>query len=196
MFRETLSPLSDRLSIPCTFNKENAEGVSKEFESVLRETEKSLIYAPLKAIRRSPYGWLLILKHLPGLRFWVTDKVGSSAESMSHGPFRMDSFHGYALCLLEVRWGNTAGSFTVVALSVRTTDISFMRCSSESAATVASQLRAEGHSFVHPLHFDAPDDIALADYAFLDGVMTPIFVLSSSGNAVQDAEKTIPCWIA
>lgn len=189
-FRESLTPLSSRLLIPPAFNKENAGASLTEFESLLRGTLKSMICAPVKDVRRSPYGCLLILKHLPNLRFWVSSAVGSSAESMSLGQFRMNSpIAGYALCFAEVRAGRNAGEFTVDALSFRATDVSFMPCGSVDAASVAGQLRTDGHSFVHPLRFDAPNNIALADYALLDEEMTPIFVLSRCGNEVQDAAK-------
>jgi len=190
-FSDTLTPLSRRLLIPAAFDKENAAGSLAEFEQRLRGTVKAMICAPVKDVRRSPYGCLLILKHLPNLRFWISRAVGSSAEAMSLGQFSMDSpFVGYALCFAEVRPGRNGGEFTVDALSVRATDVSFMPCFSPEAATLAGQLRMDGYSFVHPLRFDAPDNTALADYAFLDQAMTPIFVFSGCcRNDLQDAAK-------
>lgn len=189
LFRNSLVCLADQLVIPPPFDKENPSSEQETFEGLSRTTNDTLVCAPFKEIRKSSYGWLLSLKHLAHFKFWVPNDVAAAAETSSLGHFSLTSPPRFALCLGSLRPGKSAGSFTVSALSVKTTDASFMPCANNRFAEIADQLRAEGTSFVRVLRFDAPNNKPLADYALLNETMTPIFISSPTGNAEVDAAR-------
>ena len=189
LFRHNLHALINHLAIPASFDKDSSTQEQAQFETALRTTPQALICAPFKEMRKTTYGRLLVLKHLSNLRFWVTEEVSAAAEAMSHSLFRMDRAPRYALCLGEVKPAKSEGSFTVTSLSIRTTDVAFMPCANDHEAEVSGKLRSEGASFVRPMRFDAPADMALADYALLNDEMTPIFVRTPTGNAEMDAAR-------
>ena len=189
LFRGTLISLVDQLAIPPAFDKDKHASEQAAFEGFLRTTKDALICAPFKEIRKTPYGWLLTLKHLPLLKFWVPNEVAAAAELSSLGQFRLDSPPRFALCLGSLRPGKSPGSFTMSSLSVKATDTSFMPCANDAFAEIANQFRAEGTSFVRILRFDAPLDKPLADYVLLDEAMTPIFITTPTGNAEVDTAR-------
>lgn len=186
-FRDTLHSLFDHIAIPPPFDKANSAQSQAQFEQALRSTPRVFICAPFKEMRKTPYGRLLILKHLANLKFWVSEEIGESAERRSCGTFSMDAPPRFALCLGEIHPAKNPGSYTVDSLSIRTTDAFFMPCSGDQAADAANQMRTEGASFLSPLRFDAPADMALADFALLNGEMTPIFITSATGNIVRNS---------
>ena len=189
VFRDKLDGLIDHLAVPDAFDKENSSAAQESFCKRLEQIDRAMICAPLKELKQSQFGWLLLLKHLPNIRFWVSQEVIKSTEICSAGQFLLHSLPRYALCFGEVHKARKPGNFIVSSLCVRTTDASFMPCSNDIEAEVANQLRAEGLSFLRPLRFDAPVDIALADYALLDEAMTPVFVSSPTGSQELDAAR-------
>ena len=183
------SALSEQLAVPRPFDKEAGDSETADFEASLRTATPHLLCAPFKEIRKSPYGWQLVLKHLPRLRFWLSDEVAAAAEQASYGHFCLDAPPRFALCLAVVRANKTPGSFTVSHLSVKPTDASFMPCANDRFAEISDQLLKAGESFVRVLRFDAPTATPLADYALLDASMTPVFIDTPTGNLDVDATR-------
>lgn len=189
IFRGKLDRLADHLVVPSAFNPDLSSDQQDAVSKSLEQTERAIICAPFKELKQSQFGWLLLLKHLPNLRFWVSQDVIDQANIDLTGQPESQPLPRYALCFGEVRKGRKPGNFIVTSLSVRATDAAFMPCGSDAEATVANQLRSEGLSFLRPLRFEAPYDVALADFALLDERMTPIFVLAPTGKPELDAAR-------
>ena len=188
-FRGSPVSAADLLHIPKPYDKDLNASDSADFEAELRTAKEVLLCAPLKEFRKSAYGWLLVLKHLPHLRFWLSNEVAAAAEQASFGQFQLESPPRFALCLCSVRANKTSGNFTVNALSVKPTDASFLPCANDRFIDVTTKLREEGESFARVLRFDAPPSTPLADFALLDATMTPVFVDTLTGNIDVDSAR-------
>lgn len=181
--------LDDQLVIPDTYSREESSQSQDALVQRIVNTNNALVCAPLKEIRRTAYGWMLVLKHLPGLRFWLSQTVANEAERNSSCLWSLTTPPRYALCIAEIKPAREQGSYTVLAMAMRQTDSAFMPCASDAESEAANRMRGEGESFLRPLRFDAPDDTPLADYALLDPDMTPVFIKSSTTNPVIDASR-------
>lgn len=188
-FNDSQAAADSLLVVPKPYDKDLYASDISDFEARLRTAKDVFLCAPLKEIRQSAYGWLLVLKHLPHFRFWISHNVATAAAHTSHGQFQLDFPPRFALCLCSVRANKTPGSFTVNALSIKATDAFFMPCANERFSEVAATLREEGASFVRVLRFDAPPSTLLADYALLDATMTPVFVDAPSGDINVDSAR-------
>ena len=187
-------PLASRLLLPAAFERSRYATQHAEHETFLAQPGRRLICAPLREIRQSAYGWQIVLKHLPGSRFWVSKALAQRVRERYGGTFQWERESCPALCLAAVRAQAKASSYHVVALAVRRTDERFMPCLSNAQAQVAANLVEGGLKFVSPLRFDAPWTRALADFAVLDSASCPrpILVLSSTGcGELDDAKRQL-----
>ena len=188
LIRLQQGPLTDFLFLPEKYSHETAPDVQKACETLLQEKPGlALVCAPLKEFRPTAYGWQLVLKHLPGLRLWLSKDLAKRLEDRWCDP-RVSNPPAFALCLVTAKPGIREGNFTVENLACLPTNNRFLPCGAN--AEIADSLLGSGHSLMRPLRFDCDPAFPLADFALLDrGEPKPVFVLKPSGNEALDAAK-------
>lgn len=166
-----LGPLKTMLLLPHPYDREKHETERARQIAFLADASVSrpcFVCAPLREVRQSPFGWGLVLKHMPSLRFWVPGGV-SEALALRNG--NMDFLAQppeHALCLLQVRAGRKPSSFSVPALAIRRMDTGYMPCSSDAIESAACHLTEAGIAFMLPLRFDLALGRPLADYVLTE----------------------------
>ena len=183
-------PLPDFLFLPEKYSHERATEVQGSCEELLMsQPGLTLICAPLKEFRATAYGWQLVLKHLPGLRLWLSKNLAQKLECRWCAP-RVSKPPTFGLCLVAAKPGARKGNFSVENMVCLPTNNRFLPCSSDADAVIADQLLSAGHSLMRPLRFDCDPAFPLADFAILDSAEPrPVFILQPSGNEALDTAK-------
>ncbi len=182
--------LRRRIHLPERYDRDNGRAALVGCEEFIRDLAgAALICAPLKEIRSTQYGWQIVLKHLPGLRLWVSKETAVALETRWPAPW-LHLPPQFGVCLMAVRPGRRDGNYTVSNMACLPTDANFFPVFTPDEAAAAEDLRAKGKTVVRPLRFDTPPGDALADFAILDeGGVRPVVVLSDIGNPIYDAAK-------
>lgn len=182
--------LTSSLYLPDRYSRERSAEVLAECEGFLKsEAGHAIICAPLKEVRTTTYSWQIVLKHLPGLRLWVSKEVAEDLESRWRMPY-FSNPPRFAICLLIAKPGRRVGNYTVTNMACLPTDSNFLPCRSEREASVADELIRAGHPLLRPLRFDSDPSNVLADFAILDGDSpVPVFVLAPTGDDAMDSAK-------
>ena len=183
-------PLPRLIYLPERYDRENSREALATCEAFIQgHTGTALICAPLKEIRSTQYGWQIVLKHLPGLRLWMSKETAAALEARWTVPW-LHQPPKFGLCLIAVRPGRRDGNYSVSNMACLPTDATFFPAFSPTEAAAAAELCAAGKTVVRPLRFDLAPEEALADFAILDedGVR-PVVVLSEIGNPAYDAAK-------
>ncbi len=183
-------PLSPLLYLPERYDKANGAASQSTCEDFIVAAQgQALLCAPLKEICWTTYSWKISLKHLPGLRLWVSKDVASELERRWRTPC-FTRPPRYALCLVVAKPGRRPGNYTVTNMTCLATDSTYLPCRNDREALIASELLAAGHSLLRPLRFDCAPSQVLADFAILDGNdPEPVFVLSPTGDEELDLAK-------
>ena len=184
------APLETIFYAPDRYARERSVDELAACEAKIKSAQgHALILAPLKEIRLTTYSWQVVLKHLPGLRLWVSKDAADQMEARWASAY-FNANPEFALCLVIAKPGRREGNYTVSNMAILPTDPSFLPCRTTRESEVASELIAEGHSILRPLRFDAEPSHVLADFAILDGDNpTPVFVLAPSGSDDFDTAK-------
>jgi hypothetical protein len=184
------TPLTSSLYLPDRYSRERSAEMLAECEGFLKtEAGHAIVCAPLKEIRTTTYSWQIVLKHLPGLRLWVSKEVAEDLESRWRMPYFSRPPH-FALCLLIAKPGRREGNYSVTNMACLPTNSNFLPCMTEREASVADELICAGHHLLRPLRFDNDSSNVLADFAILDGdTPEPVFVLAPTGDEVKDSAK-------
>jgi len=184
---KSLSPL---LYLPERYDKELGAASQAACEAFIATAQGlALLCAPLKDFCCTAYSWKIGLKHLPGLRLWVSKDVANELEHRWRAP-GFTRPPRYALCLVAAKPGRRPGNFTVTNMACLSTDSNFFPCRTDREALIASELLTAGHSLLRPLRFDCEPSQVLADFAILDGDdPEPVFVLSPTGDEELDMAK-------
>ena len=98
-------PLSPLLYLPERYDKANGAASQSTCEDFIAAAQgQALLCAPLKEICWTTYSWKISLKHLPGLRLWVSKDVASELERRWRTPC-FTRPPRYALCLVVAKPG-------------------------------------------------------------------------------------------
>lgn len=182
--------LRHRVLIPDSFERDISDAIHAEAAAFINQgTGDVMICAPLREIQEAPYGYRIVLKHLPYLKLWLS---GSHAAELAarYGRDIFSSPPRYALCLVTAHEGRKSGNYNIGNLAIRETDSQYLPCGSELEAARAESLRAERCEFVRPLRFDAPRSWPLADFAaFRDGRCVPLVCAGETGDEIIDAGR-------
>lgn len=185
-------PLGARLFVPMRYELETSAASLIACEAFLKEHSDqghALICAPLKDVIPTPYGWRVILKHLPNLRLWTSRDIASTLQTRWGSP-HFDTPPRWALCLVSAKPGRLPGNYSITNMACLPTDAHYMPCGEPRTATVLDALVAEGLSLLRPLRFDCDPQQPLADFVILrDDTPEPVFVLAKE-NDVACAEKS------
>lgn len=181
--------LSSGLFMPDKFNREFSDALHAEAESFIQADNGGLLCAPLREIQITPYGYRVVLKHLPYLKLWLSKAHAQDIEArygrrVFHAPPR------YALCLVGANEGRKVGNFNISNIAIRETDNQFVPCASEAEAIYSAALRADKREFIRPLRYDAPASAGLADFVVLNGEKyEPVLLDAETGHLGLDAAR-------
>ncbi|MDK9702445.1 MAG: DUF1173 domain-containing protein [Sulfuritalea sp.] len=182
-------PLSRFLLVPEPFEKERADVQNEGYLALLASDPLPLVCSTIRTLQPSEFGWLLRLKHLPRIKFWLSQTTGAALFSRCAGTLGPEDVIG-SLCLLQVKQGRSTDSFSVKGIALRQIDARKMPVLSNAEMVVANELVLHGSGFVRPLRFDAPWSRVLADYLLTqDAAASLAFVFSPTGCTDYDEAK-------
>ena len=166
-------PLSERLCVPDAYTRDAPSQNHETLKALLcHNLPGPLLIAPIKGCESGPKATRLMLKHLPGIRFWLP-----AAHAAQLTPPATPLF---GLAILELQSGSQSANLNVRHMAVLWTDRCYTPCPDEAIARVAEQLRKTQQAFLTPLRFDANESHLLADFALLrDHGAEPAFVVGS-----------------
>lgn len=159
--------LASLLILPEAFNPDApTAGVERVMQQLTSAPAPRLVCAPMRRLAPSRYGWLLQLRHLATVPFWVRDEEVQRIECEAAGTLAFATPPPFALCLAEVEPGRDRG-VRVLTLCVRRTDRRFMPCLSDTDEQLSNAL-SRTHHYFRPLRFDADWKRPLADFVVVD----------------------------
>ena len=184
------APLSSSLYVPRKYDRETSDNAHQEAADFIRKADGgSYLCAPLKEIQKTPYGYRIVLTHLPYLRLWLSTEHANEIEAR-YGVAVFSSPPRFALCLVSAHEGRKNGNFNVDNIAIRSTDALYLPCDSEFMAMQADELRKRGEEFVRPLRFDAPKSHPLADFVVLSGdKFDPVICSGETGDPEIDVAR-------
>lgn len=160
-------PLAQRLILPEAFDADApAAGVEGVLQTLADAHEPRLLCAPMRSLAPSRYGWLLQLRHLSAVPFWVRMEEARRVEEAAAGTLVFSAPPPFALCLAEVEPARDRG-VRVLQLCVRRTDRRFLPCLSDADVELSDAL-SRCHHYFRPLRFDADWRRPLADFVVID----------------------------
>lgn len=160
-------PLGPRLILPETFDPDApSAGVERFMQQLASTARPHIVCAPFRCLAPSRYGWMLQLRHLAHVPFWVRMEEVCRIEDEAAGTLAFASPPPFALCLAEVEPARDRG-VRVVRLCVRRTDRRFMPCLSDADELLSDAL-SRTHHYFRPLRFDADWKRPLADFVVVD----------------------------
>lgn len=190
-------PFSETFFVPEKFNRDAASALHLEASAFIDRGGEGMICAPLREVQETPYGYRLVLKHLPYLKLWLSSGHASEIEDR-YGRNLFSEPPRFAICLVKAHAGKKAGNYNVENVSIRETDALYLPCESALEMAAAEALREKGSTFVRPLRFDAPRSHSLADFVVMNGDrFNPVVCDGDTGDDIRDAaRRTLSALIA
>lgn len=182
--------LSGLLLVPAPFEKDRQDEQNAQYLRFLGDIPLPYACSMIRTLQPSEFGWLLRLKHLPRIKFWLSKAMGDALFGRGAGTLTPENVEG-SLCLIQAKQGRTNDSFSIKSIGIRMVDSRKMPILAEEEMSAADGLAADGKGFMRPLRFDAPWSRVLADYLVaVEACEIPLmFVMAPTGCPEYDEAK-------